>query len=246
MVESKTVKLGKRWILYNPSLMPEPRVDFFDCQILEQQGVIRGRATGRGDTCFYDVGSSRWALRHYLRGGVIAKLLKDKYLGLRITRSRAWKEWSLLQQMADKGLPVPVPVAASVIKKGLFYQADLVTEYIHDTQTLADRLETAALEKDMWKDIGACIQRFHQHSVYHSDLNAKNILIDKENKVYLIDFDQCSFKQASGWKRANLERLKRSLDKFVSKSRDFNFSEENWQQLMLGYQSSNNSANLSK
>ena len=217
--------------------MPEPKVDYFDCQLLELQGVIRGRAIGRGDTCFYDVGNSRWALRHYLRGGLIAKLLKDKYFGLSITQSRAWKEWTLLQQMTDKGLPVPVPVAASVIKQGLFYQADLVTEYIHHTQTLADSLEKTALDNEMWKNIGACIHRFHQQSVYHSDLNAKNILIDKENKIYLIDFDQCGFRQGSVWKQQNLDRLKRSLNKFVSKSQSFNFSEKNWQQLMHGYQS---------
>jgi len=238
MVASKTARLGKRWVLFNPSLMPIPKVDYFDCQLLEQQGVVRGHATGRGDTCFYDVGNSRWALRHYLRGGLIAKFLRDQYLGVRIARSRAWKEWSLLQQMTDKGLPVPVPVAASVIKKGLFYQADLVTEFIHDTQTLADLLETTALDNEMWMNIGVCIRRFHQQSVYHSDLNAKNILIDKENKIYLIDFDQCGFRQGSAWKQKNMDRLKRSLNKFVSKFQGFNFSEENWQQLMRGYQSS--------
>jgi len=237
MTAARTVKLGKRWILFNPALMSEPKLDFFDCQLLEQQGMIHGRATGRGDTCFYDVGESSWALRHYLRGGLIARLLKDKYFGFRINHSRAWKEWLLLQQMIEKNLPVPVPVAASVIKKGLFYQADLVTEFIHESQTLADMLESAALDKQMWNNIGNCIRRFHEQSVYHSDLNAKNILIEKKNKVYLIDFDRCGFKQGSDWKQANLDRLKRSLNKFLSKSPGFNFSEQNWQQLLHGYQS---------
>lgn len=246
MIASKTVRLDKRWVLFNPSLMLEPRLDYFDCQLLEQQGLVRGRATGRGDTCFYDVGDSRWALRHYLRGGLVAKLLKDKYFGLRISRTRAWKEWTLLQQMVDKGLPVPVPVAASVIKKGLFYQADLVTEYIHHTKTLADILEAEVLDKVIWENIGVCIHRFHQQSVYHSDLNAKNILINNENKIFLIDFDQCGFRQGEGWKQKNLERLKRSLNKFTSNTQIFNFSEENWQQLMIGYQSSNDSVSLSK
>lgn len=236
MAQSKTVKLDGRWILFDPELMPEPNSEYFSCVKQEQKGQVTGRASGRGDTCFYRAENNTWALRHYLRGGLVAKLLKDKYFGMQLKNSRAWKEWHLLNQMHEKGLPVPKPVAAGVTKKGLFYRADLISEYIEATRPLADVLAFESIDEKLWRKIGQCIRQFHQYSVYHSDLNAKNILIDADEKVYLIDFDQCCFRKGESWKISNLNRLRRSLDKFKSKDDGFQFVEENWQHLLNAYQ----------
>ncbi|MDH5393686.1 MAG: 3-deoxy-D-manno-octulosonic acid kinase [Gammaproteobacteria bacterium] len=236
MKNFKLQKLNKRWLLFNPELMQAPCDEYFSCAAMKEKKAVIGSAGGRGETCFYQAENNTWALRHYLRGGLVAKILSDHYFGVRLKNTRAWKEWHLLNEMLALGLPVPKPVAASIIKKALFYQADLITEYIAETSTLAERLEKAGLENNIWFSIGACIRSFHENNVYHADLNAKNIMLDEQQKIYLIDFDQCRFRSDGGWKIKNIERLRRSLDKFSAKDKDFFFNEDNWAALMAGYQ----------
>jgi len=230
-----TVKQANRWMLYNAELLPDISVENFSCEDMAENDLVTGFADGRGQTCFYRSGEKIWALRHYLRGGLIAKLLRDHYFGFRLKNTRAWKEWYLLNSMTDLGLPVPVPVAASIIRKGLFYQADLVTEFIPSSNTLADVLTADSLDAAIWQKVGRCVRHFHDCSVFHSDLNARNILIDNEQKIYLIDFDNCRFRSGDGWKTDNLARLKRSFEKFKSNNITFNFEESCWVHLMSGY-----------
>jgi len=237
---NKTVKINDRWVIYDPELMPQPEADFFCCETLDKKGLISGRADGRGETCFYRQGKKQWALRHYVRGGLVGKVLHDQYLGLSLNKTRAWQEWHLLKEMQAMDLPVPKPIAASVIKSGVFYRADLITEYLDNTKTLCDFLENSQISDNQWGAIGSLVKRFHNASVFHSDLNARNILIDDQQEVYLIDFDKCAFKKGDGWKKQNLERLKRSLLKFKSKNNNFNFSESNWTVFMKGYNSLSN------
>jgi 3-deoxy-D-manno-octulosonic acid kinase len=235
--EYKVEKLGRRWVLFNPELMQLPKDDYFSCTVMKTKGLLTGRADGRGETCFYRAEDKTWALRHYLRGGFIARFLHDQYLGLRLKKTRAWEEWHLLNQMQALKLPVPKPVAASVIKSGLFYRADLITEFLDNTETLSDILENSNIDASVWLELGKVVRLFHNHSVFHSDLNARNILLDENKKIYLIDFDRCSFKQGDDWKENNLNRLKRSLLKFKSKVENFNFEESDWQSLLKGYAS---------
>lgn len=235
MNEIRTEKIGNRWVLYSSELLPEISEDYFSCASMEEKGLITGRADGRGETCFYRSGEKILALRHYLRGGLIAKLLTDHYFGLRLKSTRAWREWHLLYDMVEMSLPVPVPVAASVVKKGLFYQADLVTEFIESSRTLADILDSHQLEASVWAEIGQCIRKFHDQSVFHSDLNAKNILLDENQAIYLIDFDQCGFRAGDAWKQDNLSRLKRSFEKFKTTQEKFYFDEVCWSNLVAGY-----------
>ena len=95
------------------------------------------------------------------------------------------------------------------------------------------------MREDVWQTIGACIRRFHDASVYHADLNARNILIDSQSKlVYLIDFDKgCIRHLGESWKASNLARLQRSLLKFKSLNQVFYFDQQNWDALLDGYNS---------
>ena len=45
-----------------------------------------------------------------------------------------------------------------------------------------------------WIAIGRCIRRFHDLGVCHADLNAHNMLLNEDAKVYMIDFDQCQLR----------------------------------------------------
>ena len=175
-------------------------------------------------------------LKHYYRGGAVASILKDRYLGFSIIKSRAFREFRLLKKMNELGLPVPVAVAAHVDKGMLFYRADLITEELKQAKTLSDVLSNSVLTDENWQKIGYCIKRFHQHDIYHADLNARNILLLANLEIYLIDFDNSYIRlNSSAWKMANLSRLKRSLLKFKNNTDGFNFNEDNWLALLDGY-----------
>ncbi|MBF4218345.1 lipopolysaccharide kinase InaA family protein, partial [Vibrio anguillarum] len=61
-----------------------------------------------------------------------------------------------------------------------------------------------------------------------------NILIDGQEKVWIIDFDKCCQQQGESWKKGNLDRLKRSFEKELIK-RKIHWTKEHWE-LMLASQ----------
>ena len=97
------------------------------------------------------------------------------------------------------------------------------------------------INDELWLKIGATIKRFHDHEVYHHDLNAHNILINAQQDVYLIDFDRGELRNTDGksnashWKEGNMSRLKRSFHKELHQLPVFNFTDNHWQMLLSGY-----------
>ena len=92
------------------------------------------------------------------------------------------------------------------------------------------------LAEGHWIAIGSVIRRFHEESIYHADLNANNIMLDEGGRCYLIDFDRCGFKKPKlKWKKENLLRLKRSLNKMLKNEEVLHFSDINWRSLLRGY-----------
>ena len=229
--------MGKRYILYDASLIEHPSAELFDIHSSRQHAGSESLAEGRGHAVFFDYEGADMVLKHYQRGGKMAALLDDRYIGSNCNRSRSFREWRMLKKMHGMGLPVPTPVAASCDRNGLFYRADLVTMRISNTVTLADYLLETECGQDIWLSIGLCIRRFHDAAVYHADLNARNILINPDNPdVYMIDFDKGAFRYlGEAWKASNLARLKRSLLKFKSLKPGFNYSEQEWTVLLDGY-----------
>ena len=151
-------------------------------------------------------------LRHYRRGGLVGRVISDHYLYSGQARVRSLREFELLAQLWRKGLPVPRPLLAGWQRSGLHYRADLMTLRVPHARTMAESL--AAGVPSPWAEIGRTIARFHQAGVFHADLNAHNVMIDADDKVWLIDFDRGRLRVPSqDWQRANLRRLRRSLDK---------------------------------
>jgi len=94
----------------------------------------------------------------------------------------------------------------------LTYRADLLTELIPGVDPLADQLDPG-LPRIRWWQIGQTLRRFHDAGFFHADLNARNILLDPEGGVYVIDWDRGRVRPPGRWARANLARLRRSLVK---------------------------------
>jgi len=233
---NQVIQSSNQYILFDPAfLADDDSAKLFFTDMNDDASDESADKPGRGEARFFQCGPHALVVKHYLRGGWLARFVRDQYYGCDAEVTRAFREWRLLATMREKGLPVPKPVAARVVMKHCFYRADLVTLQIQDARTLSQYLSEAGFKQEGWQAIGECIKRFHRHGVYHADLNASNILINQQQELFVLDFDKGAIKMGDLWKIDNLDRLKRSLLKYKKKNTDFGFVSSDWAQLMSGY-----------
>ncbi|MGK4476730.1 3-deoxy-D-manno-octulosonic acid kinase [Aeromonas molluscorum] len=214
---------------------PSPRL--FDPVWWQNQGKVVGSAIGRGVTWFVKEESCHLVLRHYYRGGMVGRVVRDRFWFEGVESSRAMAEFSLLDTLSRQGLPVPRPFGARMVKQGPFYRADILIERIRGAKDLVALLKRGPVAAEIWLGVGQAIRRLHDAGVYHADLNSHNLLLDKADKVWVIDFDKGAIRAPGSWQQANLERLLRSFNKEAQLHTSFHFVPENWQTLMQGYRS---------
>ena len=226
-------------IVYDASLMEAPGVDYFSVDLWRSRQALVGEALGRGSAWFIDAPFGPVVLRQYLRGGWIAKFNRQSYFYTTTSRSRPFREYHLLAVLYQKGLPVPRPVAAMCEHHGLISTGAIMTARIASVKTLADMLPgndgLSGPDICVWENVGKCIRRFHDEGVWHADLNARNILLDAESEVFLIDFDRARYTPGTKVKgAAYLYRLRRSIAKFWGSDKFYSMNTA-WNQLEAGY-----------
>jgi 3-deoxy-D-manno-octulosonic acid kinase len=222
-------------MLFDAALTPVADEHWFEPEHWSVAGTIERIAGGRGSVVFLRDTVRRWVLRHYRRGGAVARLLDDRYLWTGEERTRAFREWRLLKRLEAWQLPVPRAVAARYRREALIYRADLITEELPATTTLAQSLQSASLDEPRWRAVGACLRRFHEHGVQHADLNAHNILLGGDGTVHVIDFDRGRVRGRGAWEDAVLARLHRSLVKVTRGLPPERFADHDWRALLAGY-----------
>ncbi len=181
----------------------------------DAQRVANG---GRGGAWYVRTPLGPAVLRQYLRGGWAARVSRDRYLWRGADRVRSFAEFRLTRTLHAQGLPVPRPIAACYRHRGLGYRTAILLERLEGVQTLAQlvQLDTGLAP---WEAAGQLVARFHRAGLDHADLNAHNILFDTEGHGaarhgWLIDFDKGRLRiPATGWRKRNLARLRRSLEK---------------------------------
>ena len=179
-----------------------------------ERGRMEAARGGRGAVCFVRGEFGEAVIRHYRRGGLVGRVIRDLYLWTGEDANRAFREFRLLAQLRGLGLPVPAPLAAGYARAGLFYRADLMTLAIPDSRTLAQWLAAGKATEFDWHALGRLLARFHAAGAFHADLNAHNVMRDVAGALWLIDFDRGELRApAFAWQRANLQRLARSLRK---------------------------------
>ncbi len=228
-------RIKNQHFLFDPGILKKINPAYFEAPAWREAQKVIGEAHGRGNVLFVSEPPHTFVLRHYKRGGFISKLVTDHYFWTGLSRTRAWREWHLLNEMFEQGLPVPQPVAARIIQSGCGYTADLLTMALPDCHSLAEQLNTKRLSETILLKTGETIRKFHDRQIFHADLNAHNILINEETQVFLIDFDQGCQKKGETWKAANLSRLHRSLCKLEKAAQNTAFPLEKWQCLLRGY-----------
>jgi 3-deoxy-D-manno-octulosonic acid kinase len=226
----------KLWaVVHDAGLLDVPGVDYFSDEFWRARQALSGAAVGRGSAWFIEAPCGPVVLRHYLRGGWAAVFSRQAYFFTSVERSRPFREYHVLAEMHAKGLPVPRPVAALCQHHGMISTGAIMTLRIPSAKTLADVLTGGNAVEGVWANVGRCIRRFHDAGAWHADLNARNILLDEENRVFLIDFDRARFNPETPVNgEGNLSRLKRSLLKLWPKA-DMSAMEPAWIELMAGY-----------
>ena len=231
----KKCQSGNQHIWYDESLLSVPAGSCFDACFWQEQNKVVGAAQGRGTTWFVQLEGLQGALRHYRRGGLFGRLVKDHYFFSGWENTRSYQEFQLLKRLADAGVHVPRPIAARATKSFFSYQADLLSEKIPEARDLVATLQAGSLSEAVYRRIGREIRKMHDIQVNHTDLNIHNLLLDNQGKVWIIDFDKCYEQSGSSWKQTNLDRLLRSFRKEKVK-RDIQWEEQEFQSLLTGYQ----------
>lgn len=231
-------------MLYDRSVMSAISEDRFSAAgWLHAEPVVGSlAAAGRGNTLFVGNVPRQFVLRHFMRGGLIGRIVRDRYLfnGEDVTRS--FLEWRMLAKMADSGLRVPRPAAARYRRHGMFYTADLITVRIPGVRPLSEVIAGSPPDDAFWQSLGAAVHGFHAAGVYHADMNAYNLQIDDKGELWMLDFDRGRLMQPGSWQQQTLRRLHRSLQKIRSLDPKLHFSSEAWERFLEGYFQASRSA----
>ncbi len=91
------------------NLAEDAQETLFDPEYWRARGELVTVTGGRGSAWFIASGARQWVLRHFRRGGFIARLSQDGYVWTGEEGVRAFAEWRLLELLARRGLPVPRP-----------------------------------------------------------------------------------------------------------------------------------------
>jgi 3-deoxy-D-manno-octulosonic acid kinase len=222
----KTVNSSNTTYWFDEILLKEPVEQVFEPEFWQLQNKVIGSAKGRGTTWFVQTQTVEAALRHYRRGGLFGKLVKDQYWFTGWEKTRSFQEFQLLNTLIDAGVNVPRPIAARAVKVGPYYRADLLSEKIANARNLVAILQEKPLPNETYQKVGAEIRKMHDAQVSHTDLNIHNILIDDLGKVWIIDFDKCYSTERNGWQQNNIDRLERSFNKEQAKIKDVDMDVE--------------------
>ena len=237
-IKPKIISSGNTHIVYNAHAVSSFDADRFQ-ELCSLPPPIHSPSLGkgRGAASVVTVADRSCVLKHYHRGGLVAGFLVDRYLYTGLDRTRSFAEWRLLSLMHKRGLPVPIPFAARCCRHGLFYTADLISEYCQGTQTLAQLLSHEPLPNFLWRKLGHTLRRFHDCGIYHADLNAHNILLNSENgEVTLVDFDRAFHSRHPFFLRRNMARLQGSLNKSAGEGECPAYRREDFQALLDSYE----------
>ncbi|MCH9694660.1 MAG: 3-deoxy-D-manno-octulosonic acid kinase [Gammaproteobacteria bacterium] len=231
-------------ILYDKAIINQISAERFDAQGWLHSELLTGdlRSAGRGNTFFVGQIPRQFVLRHYRRGGWYGKLVRDSYMYSGEDKTRSFMEWRLLDKLAANNMNVPRPAAARYCRRGTWYTADIITVRIPGVVALSQYIAAENRSDEFWHSVGASIWKFHDAGVYHADLNAYNVQIDRDGDLWLLDFDKGCLRPAGRWQQETLERLHRSLRKVLTLDPRLHFSTQNWERLLEGYFDASKSA----
>jgi 3-deoxy-D-manno-octulosonic acid kinase len=207
---------GTGAIVFDPHCLRQATPARFDAASYGKDAAAVSGQGGRGAAWFVRGEFGEAVLRHYRRGGWMARLSADVYAWQGEAKVRSVAEFRLLQRLRAAQLPVPMPIAARYRRAGLGYRADLLVARIPQARSFADLVQSEG-DAAPWAAVGAAIAFCHRRGAHHADLNAHNLLLDRERRAWLIDWDKGRVESGAGeWCQAVIDRLERSLRKLAT------------------------------
>lgn len=130
-------------------------------------------------------------LRYYVKRYYVAGKGLRRFFG----KPRIRSEWENLLWFARQGIPTAPIVAYGMEKRhGLFKRGALITREITLTRDLADiarnddpRLYDRQWVKHVSQQVADAMRHMHAQHFTHNDLKWRNLLVDDEGRLYLID-----------------------------------------------------------
>ena len=220
-------------LLFDRAMLPDAHAGML--KPTHWQAAPNAERGGRGAVWFVATPAADAVLRHYRRGGLVARFARDRYFWTGSENTRSFAEFRLLLQLREHSLPVPRPILAGYRRCWpLHYRADLLMEQIKQATSLAELMRAGAIDSSVLSALGITLARFHQVGVDHADLNAHNVLFDREGQWWVIDFDRGRLRQPDAhWPQQRLRRLQRSMRKLMDG--DPTQADRWWQQLQQAH-----------
>ena len=155
----------------------------------------------------------------------ISKSYRHPNLDESLRKSRTKKEAKILEKAISLKINVP-----NIIKQDKF---DLEIEYISG-EKLSDNLNFYSKEKqnNVIKEAGKQISLLHKNDIIHGDLTTSNMILSKENKVFIIDFGLGYISKKIEDKAVDLHLIKQALE-----AKHFENHEELFKNLIKNYKS---------
>ncbi|ACO80599.1 lipopolysaccharide kinase [Azotobacter vinelandii CA] len=172
----------------DPALEPAAAAAFAN---LDAVFALEGERVSKdplSDVIRVEVAGVRYYVKRYRSAG---KGLR-RYLG----RPRVKAEWQNLKRFAKWGIPAASPAAWGLERDGggAFLRGALITRELPDTRDLARlaRDKDPRLADPRWVDIvsrqlARATRTMHDHHFVHNDLKWRNLLVDDEGRLFLID-----------------------------------------------------------
>ncbi len=189
-----------------------------------------GAFRGRGDLLripLNQAGPDCALVRHYRRGGLLGRLLGDRYWGA----GRFFEEARVTERARALGVAAPAVLGVRAEKVMCrWYRGDFATREITGSRDLAfylqrwrDTGEVPAdpLRSSLARKLGELLRRMHDAGIVHADLNVKNLLVRIEPacpdgvQAFVVDLDKARICPSvpARLRAENLLRLYRSLEK---------------------------------
>ena len=213
-----TFRIGRRELVIHREIAPQA------AQVMQKLGdltsTVEAGAGNRQSAFRVDLaGGLELFARRGRRGGLIASILSDVYMGM---TPRPLNELAITIEAMRRGIPVAEPMGAMVEWIGpALYRGFFLTRAVRG-MTLWEFVKTdddPTVRTHVLGQARAAIDTMHNKGLFHADLNLHNLLVTQVQEsftVIMIDLDKSQLFDApvsSAKRRANAARLIRSARK---------------------------------
>jgi 3-deoxy-D-manno-octulosonic acid kinase len=148
-----------------------------------------GALGGRGYSRVFEVeGLGRVFIKRYTHGGILRRLTGGQFLCVGPCRSKS--EYLMLETVRHLGVSAPKPLVF-VTKGSYLYSTWLVMEEIPNCRTLVEvSRDEVDLVPEVMDQLAQQLRILIKHRIFHVDLHPGNVLVSRDRRVSIVDFDK--------------------------------------------------------